>query len=238
MDEKSHKLFAKILLEAAGKSDTSPEWGIAPDIDMSFLHRWYRHRVSVLPKIYVEFPLAGRLPGFRISDADLDAIALCVVSHLYLDIFNGWVFPFGIWNPIYPQKTVIDGVIEDTGKPELLVKELRRLAGESRYPEKFYSDSRRIMEMIFPVISSGVRLSTPVEELTAHMVWRLSGYAGGTSDNDSEKRISLYNKAMNQIADFTGNNKFRIGSWFVFYNQEYTLFEINYAKLINRGMEG
>lgn len=227
MDEKSHELFAEILLEAAGKSHTSPKWGIAPDIDMAFLHRWYRHRISVLPKIYAEFPTVERLPGFRVSDADLDAIALCIVSHLYLDIFNGWVFPFGVWNPIYPKKTVVDGVIEDLDKPKLLVKELRRLAGESQYTEQFYSDSRKIMGKILPC-------DTSVETLTAQLVRRLSYYA----DRETSF-VQLYNKAMGQIAKFTGNSKYRFVSIFSssMNNDACNSFEIEYAKLINKGME-
>ena len=227
MDEKSHELFAEILLEATGKSDTSPDWGTAPDIDMQFLHRWYRHRISVLPRIYVEFPTVERLPGFRIGDADLDAIALCVVSHLYLDIFNGWVFPFGVWNPIYPRKTVIDGVIEDADKPKLLVKELRRLAGESQYTEQFYSDSRKIMEKILPS-------DTSVETLTAQLVRRLAYY----TDRETIG-VNLYSKAMGQIAKFTGNSKYRFIGIFssLMNNDACNSFEIEYAKLLNRGME-
>lgn len=225
MDERSHKLFASILLEKAGKSKTSPEWSIAPDIDMPFLHRWYRHRIRVLPRIYMEFPTAERLSGFRISDADLDAIALCVISHLYLDIFNGWVFPFGIWNPIYPKKTVINGVFEDIDRPRLLVKELRRLAGEGNYPEQFYSDSRKIMENL-------ASSDTSAEEFIAQLVRRLASYA------DIRHSYSLYSSAMKQIGDFTGNSRYTETHIYPFLTDSVcNRFELEYADLINRGME-
>lgn len=225
MDERSHEMFADILLEKVRISETSLKWGTAPDIDMPFLHRWYRHRISVLPKIYKEFTLQERLPWCWTSD-NMNAISLCVVSHLYLDIFNGWVFPFGIRNPIYPRKTVINGVLEDMDKPKLLVKELRRLAGEGSYPEQFYCSSKEIMETIFLNNAS-------VEELTSQLVRRLSIYASGQTSGDP-----LYSKAMQQIAEFTGNDRYLVTPVdFGLMDEACSRFETEYARLINRGLE-
>lgn len=227
MDEKSHELFAGILLEAVGNSTTSPKWGLAPDIDMPFFHRWYRHRISVLPKIYMEFPSPERLLGFQMktyTDADLAAITLCIISHLYLDIFNGWVFPFGILHPIYPKKMIINGVLEDINKPKLLVKQLRRLAGEETYPDSFYNDSKNVMKKM-------VMADKTANSLIAQIVWRLAYYA------DMKSGVSLYNEAMKQIADFTGND---------IYIQQYppitthdacSRFETEYATIINKALE-
>lgn len=108
MDGKSHEIFAGILLDAAGAGNRRipSAWGVAPDIDIPFLHRWYRHRIGVLPKIYSEFLQANPLPNPD-ADGTKDEVALCVVSHLYLDIFNGWVFPFGFFYPLYPEKTIV-----------------------------------------------------------------------------------------------------------------------------------
>lgn len=106
MDKKSHTLFAEVLLEAVDKTDASPEkWGNAPDIDVNFLHRWYRHRISVFPNIYKD-----NLKGCKPEYVDKNAITLCIISHDYLDIFNGPVFPFGFWHPIYLDETIINDV--------------------------------------------------------------------------------------------------------------------------------
>lgn len=228
MDEKSHELFAGILLEAVENSTTSPKWGLAPDIDMTFFHRWYRHRISVLPKIVNEFPskiynLDNNSP-YYISSQDRDAVSLCIISHLYLDIFNGWVFPFGIYHPIYPKKTIINGVLEDINNPKLLVKELRRLAGEETYMDSFYNDSKNVMKKM-------VMADKTANSLIAQMVWRLVFYA------DELSSASLYNEAMKQIADFTGND---------IYNRQYppitthdacSRFETEYATIINKALE-
>lgn len=106
MDQRTHELFAQVLLEAAEETNTSPKiWGNGPDIDIKFLHRWYRHRISVLPEIFKEN--LENLKDCNPEIVDKDAIALCIVSHLYMDIFNGIVFPFGIWHPIYPEETIV-----------------------------------------------------------------------------------------------------------------------------------
>jgi len=227
MDEKSHELFAGILLEAVENSTTSPKWGLAPDIDMQFLHRWYRHRVSVLPKIYIEFLLPERPPGFEMktyTDADLDAITLCIISHLYLDIFNGWIFPFGFFHPIYPKKTILNGVLEDINNPKLLVKELRRLAGEGTYPDTFYTDSKSAMKKFIPD-------NTTADELITQMVWRLALYA------DLNRVEFLYETAMAQIADFTGNDIYKHEFKHVKANDACFRFETEYAMIINKALE-
>ncbi len=225
MDERSHELFAEILLKAVGKSETSPKWGTAPDIDAGFLHRWYRHRISVLPKVFREFPTPGRLHRFWISDADPDAITLCVVSHLYLDIFNGWIFPFGIWNPIYPKKTVINGVFEDIDKPKLLVKELRRLGGEESYYEQFYTESGKIM-------GNFILEKASLEDLVAHMIMRLASYASANASH------SLFDRAVKQIEDFTLNKEYsKVCISTDIMHEVCGKFEIEYAKLINKALE-
>jgi hypothetical protein len=191
MDGWSHRIFAGILLEAVNKNTKSLNWAVAPDIDLSFLHRWYRHRISVLPEIYDEFSAPKDV------FPDYDAITLCVVSHLYLDIFNGWVFPFGLWHPIYPKKTLIAGVLEDIDDPKLLVKELKMLVGDVAWSKAFYAGSRDLMV----TFASNWQTS---EDIVAAMVYRLARYASGenrftSSDSDNQTQVSLFNKAMNDI---------------------------------------
>jgi hypothetical protein len=227
MDGRSHELFAGILLDAvgAGNRRIPPAWGVAPDIDIPFLHRWYRHRISVLPKIYSEFLQANPLPN---PDADgiKDEVALCVVSHLYLDIFNGWVFPFGFFYPLYPEKTIVAGVLDDINNPKLLTKELTILAGSTdAYSTQFYNDSKNLMAALVPD-------NATVEDLIAHLVTRLSWHA------DPNTSSSICKEAMKHISDFTGNVKykdFRADEQFTANLCSY--FETEYCRLINKAIE-
>lgn len=227
MDGKSHELFAGILLDAAGAGNRRipSAWGVAPDIDIPFLHRWYRHRISVLPKIYSEFLQANPLSNPD-ADSTKDAVTLCIVSHLYLDIFNGWVFPFGFFYPLYPEKTIIAGVLDDIDNPKLLVKELTKLAGGTdAYSTQFYNDSKNLMATLIPD-------NATVENLIAHLVTRLAWYA------DPNIASSIYREAMQQISGFTGNVKYkepRADEQFTASVCSY--FEAEYCRLINKAIE-
>lgn len=226
MDARSHELFAGILLKAAGK-DISPQWGNAPDIDMAFLHRWYRHRISVLLEIFKEFPVEWTKDTEHLSTQDRDAVSMCVAGHLYLDIFNGTVYPFGLWYPIYPEKTIINEVLDDLDKPKTFVKALERLTGEEPYLQEFYNNSQVLMEkLIVP--------GSTVEILTAQFVQRLAVCASPDLRNSN----ALYYVAMKQIAEFTGNSRYTQGS--IFPNQTHNVcaqFEVDYAKLIEKALE-
>ena len=227
MDGKSHELFAGILLDAvvAGNRRIPSVWGVATDIDIPFLHRWYRHRISVLPKIYSEFLQTNPLLNPD-ADGTKDEVALCVVSHLYLDIFNGWVFPFGFFYPLYPEKTIVAGVLNDINNPKLLVKELTKLAGGTdAYSTQFYNDSKNLMAALIPD-------NATVKDLIAHLVTRLSWHA------DPNTASSIYKEAMKQISDFTGNVKYkepRADERFT--DSVCSLFETEYCRLINKVIE-
>jgi hypothetical protein len=227
MDGKSHELFAGILLDAAGAGNRRipPTWGVAPDRDIPFLHRWYRHRISVLPKIYSEFLQANPLPNPD-ADGTKDEVALCVVSHLYLDIFNGWVFPFGFFYPLYPEKTIVASVLDDIDNPKLLVKELTRLAGSTdAYSTQFYDDSKNLMAALVPD-------NATVEDLIAHLVTRLAWYA------DPNTASSIYKEAMKHISDFTGNVKYKEPRADELFTASVCgFFETEYCRLINKAIE-
>jgi hypothetical protein len=231
MDGKSHELFAGILLDAAGAGNirVPPAWGVAPDIDTPFLHRWYRHRISVLPEIYSEF-LQANLGSLSNPEADgtdtKDAVALCVVSHLYLDIFNGWVFPFGFFYPLYPEKTIVAGVLDDINNPKLLVKELTKLAsGMDAYSTQFYNDSKNLMAALVPD-------NAMMEDIIAHLVTRLAWYAYPNIAS------SIYREAMQQISDFTGNVKYTdFQADAKFTDSVCSYFETEYCRLINKAIE-
>lgn len=210
MDEKSHELFAQVLLEHVGSTHTPTIWGTAPDLDLKFFHRWYRHRISKLPQLYKEIN--------RPQDIDTEEIALCVVSHLYLDIFNGYVFPFGLWHPIFPEDTIIIDMLSDLGEPGRLVNYLKNLSGMVTFSEMFYQESKGIMQEF--LANLGSRNNTVITKI---IVSRLALHSG------SER---VYDTAMKQIAKFTHNSGY---IYCKFENDKACeQFEISYADLIMR----
>lgn len=219
MDPRSHEIFAQTLLEAADEKNTSPEiWGNAPDVDIKFLHRWYRHRISVLPHIYEE-----NLKGCKQENVDKDAIVLCIMSHLYLDIFNGIVFPFGAWYPIYPEDTVLYDVLDNVDDPKLFVQDLMMLSGKSTFNDMFYAESKGIMqEFVHNIKVESVKLITDI------IVRRIAMHAGMSYDN-------ICKKAMKDIAKFTDDDTYND------IREIQTIdaceqFEISYAFLIEKAM--
>jgi len=225
MDSKSHQLFAKCLLEHVEDKITSPEWGTAPDIDMKFLHRWYRHRISVLPKIYNEF-INGFIPSSKLFgfEDNKDNITLCILSHLYLDIFNGWIFPFGLWNPIYPKDTIINDVLDDIDEPSKLVKNLKNLSGLTTFSDMFYIES----EGIFKEFIKNLNVKNNYE-LTEILVKRLSIHLTNNS-----YIINIELKAIKDIHHFTKNNIYNTLYPYEEQMKDCEQFEIEYADLINK----
>ena len=125
MDTKSHLIFGEEICRYFDWSEDYAQWAIAPDMDMSFLHRYYRHRFSTLEAIYKEYPKIAH--GIPIKDKQI--IGTLILSHFYLDIFNGPIFCWGIWFPashIPPEMT--DDLLN------LIIKEQEK---------KFYEESRK-----------------------------------------------------------------------------------------------
>ena len=90
MDTASHLIFAKILLEKAVLDPEMEKWGVSPDNDFKdgMIYRVSLHTLNRLEKIEKEginqgFPAANKI-----------VIALCVASHLWLDMFNAPVWSF------------------------------------------------------------------------------------------------------------------------------------------------
>jgi len=96
MDARSHILFGTTILSKCNLGPAYALWSTTPDTDLwSLQHRYKRHRFSVLPKIYSEsITLNPSLPK-----SDKIAIALMILSHFYLDIFNGYIFCWGLRCP-------------------------------------------------------------------------------------------------------------------------------------------
>ncbi len=220
MDSRSHELFAKVLLEYTERN-ISTKWATSPDMDLKFLHRWYRHRISTLPKIYNEFITRNRLLGIK---ENKDEIVLCIVSHLYLDIFNSWVFPFGIWHPIYPEDTVINKVLDDIDEPKELVKDLETLTGFTPFSKMFYDESEGIFKEFINDLNTK-NIEELVESIVRQLAFQSESIFGGY----------IYVNAMKDISKFTCNetyNKTPKNNVFDICEK----FETNYAFLINKIM--
>lgn len=218
MDSKTHEIFAQVLLNATDENSVSPQiWGNAPDVDMNFLHRWHRHRISVLPDIYKE-----NLKGCDPETIDKDAIVLCVTSHLYLDIFNGLVFPFGARYPIYPEETILNDLLDDIDEPKLLIEDLKKLSGEVVFNDMFYAESKGIMQEFVRNTET-----TYAPSMTELIVRRIAMHA-------KEDYRGIYNKAMHDIAKFTEDdiydNMYEVARPIYACKQ----FEMSYADLINK----
>lgn len=225
MDWKSHKLFTNILLDELGEDTDYDTWAQAPDMDMKFLHRWWRHRFSVIDDIYEEGYSTYSPPK---HNPDKDAIILSVVSHCYLDIFNGWVMPFGLWYPIYPKNTIINDVLDDITNPKLVIDQLYRLGFKSDFSDKFYIESETIMRKFISDLPN-----VSAEKAAAMIIYRLAGYAS------MKKRFTLKNKALCDMAKFAKDEKYKTVSTFPsVWRSICERFETDYCKLLNRMMEG
>jgi hypothetical protein len=227
MDWRSHRLFGGVLLNKVGKDINYDSWSLVPDADIGPLHRWHRHRFSVLQEICRDG--MGICPPVSdkkmVSDIDKDAVVLCVTSHFYLDMFNGYVAPFGILYPIYPGKLAIGNLLKNENDPKSLIRELGVLPITDEFSTKFYGASRTIMNEFVSDLSM-----FNLEEIVSILVYRMSTCA------QIDKRDDLYKKAVNDICNFTGNKKYAdhgVRSW----KDGFENFELKYAKLINRFTE-
>ena len=136
MDTKSHLIFGEEICKYFDWSEDYAQWATAPDMDMGFLHRYYRHRFSMLEAIYREYPKISH----GIPTKDKKIIGTLILSHFYLDIFNGPIFCWGIWLPashIPPEMT--DDLLN------LIIKEQEK---------KFYEESCKSFKDILSHYSS------------------------------------------------------------------------------------
>ena len=96
MDAKSHILFGTALLEKCDLDTAYAPWSTTPDSDLwSFQHRYKRHRFYCLDKIFSESVITNP----SLPKSDKCGIALMIASHFYLDIFNGFIFCWGLRCP-------------------------------------------------------------------------------------------------------------------------------------------
>lgn len=247
MDWRSHRLFGGVLLDKIGKDLNYDSWSLAPDIDIGPLHRWHRHRFSVMEQICKEgmemcHPISDTMATEQIGtkervqndkrsnlelldNIDKDAVVLCVTSHFYLDMFSGHIAPFGILYPIFSGRTVTKDIVENKNGPKILIKELKNLPITDEFSTKFYGGSRTIMNELVSDMSM-----FSLEEMVSIFVYRMSTYA------QIDRRDQLYKKAIEDICNFTGNKRYTqhsVRSW----KDGFESFEHRYATLLNKFTE-
>jgi len=153
MDGRSHVIFGKVVLEKAGLDTGYYEWATAPDIDLNFLHRFARHRFSVIDKIYKEF----RQMHPDIVYKNKEAITLCIVSHLFLDLYN---FPIWCWGlPFFASHIPPELKHEFVEKDKNIYFDL---------PPEFYTQSEEIFKKEIPETSSDVLINYFLTALSGH----------------------------------------------------------------------
>lgn len=128
MDIRTHLIFSEKLLEICGLKKEYKIWGIAPDM-VEKHHRW-QHSFSKIGWIH------NRFGEKHEPSKDRNAISLCVVSHLYLDMFNG-VLPAFTFPPYFTMNVPVGEIKE-------LVKDLNYLSYST--PEEFYEEERQVFE--------------------------------------------------------------------------------------------
>ncbi|RLG31985.1 hypothetical protein DRN97_08445 [Methanosarcinales archaeon] len=178
MDGRSHLIFGKKVLEKCGLDTAYTDWSTAPDIDLSFFHRYWRHRFSVLNKIYEEFlRLEPTVPV-----KDKEAIVVAITSHFWLDIYNSWIWVWGFlprFPALFVPKEVKKEYIEDlsigllAGEPEEAIKE-------------FFEESEKLFETFIPVLTVDETLSWMLTSLKKHT------YLGDSNVKAAVKSISRF----------------------------------------------
>lgn len=202
MDIKSHLLFAKVLLTKTGKDPSYSIWSIVPDEDLgdgTLLHRYRTHRISSIPSVYNRHP--------ELISTDKDVVVLAYISHLYLDMFNGIIFPFEMHNPVWQNPKMFGFMISNPlkGIPGMLF---------SSFPSEYYTEN----EIIFNKHSFG----TTTEDITASFISKLCKYAG----------VALCD-GIEPVVSFTGNTGYRQipETDTTIFEEEYTNLIIKYLSL-------
>ena len=188
MDTTSHLIFAKILLEKAGLNPEMEKWGVSPDNDFKdgMIHRVSLHTLNRLEEIEKE----GINQGF--PGANKTEIALCVVSHLWLDMFNAPVwsfyskkltpsFRFRLWEYYFPKYGITSAIEE-------FKKDMERITFHT--PSDFHEDSKEIFKKIPEDSDPVVLISLLIRDLwenTLHI-----------SDRSLKNTISYIKKSIGQ----------------------------------------
>ena len=197
MDFLSHQLFAESILTQVGKDSSYLIWANEPDLDLgdgTLLHRYRLHRFSSISDMYTK--------SINILKTDKDAITLSIVSHLYADTFNGFVFPYDITHPALQNPKVFWKLLQNP------IKNISAMSDSTMMPLEFFTDSRTI----FNKYSFG----TTIEEAVATFINILSKRSGVNSCIGIET-----------IVNFTNNIGYRTKNI-----TDTTLFEEEYSNLV------
>jgi len=166
MDAKSHVLFGESILEKCGLDSAYAQWSTMPDIDLAtLLHRYKRHRFSVLDKIYSESIILHP----NIPKEDKLAISLMITAHFYLDIFNAWIF---CWGPRCPAAFVPPQVAKEYIE-DLHFNLLHKEPNEAI--ETFYAKSESLFNAL-PHMSTDEAFTFLLGDLTRHTPFRPTPY--------------------------------------------------------------
>jgi len=197
MDFVSHQLFAESILTQLSKDPAYKVWANEPDLDLgdgTLLHRYRLHRFSAINEMYIN--------STDKPDTDKDAIALSIISHIYADTFNGFVFPYDITHPALQNPKIFWKLIQNP------IKNINAMSDSSNMPLAFFMDSRTL----FNEYSFG----TTVEEAVASFINILSKRSGVNPCIGIET-----------IVDFTNNIGYRTKNI-----TDTTLFEEEYSTLV------
>lgn len=197
MDIKTHFIFSEKLLEICGLDGDYKIWGIAPDMVEKY-HRW-RHKFSKIRWIYKRF-------GEKHEPCkDRKAISLCVISHLYLDMFNG-VLPAFIFPPYITLNIPVEEIRE-------LVKDLNYLSFST--PEEFYEEERTIFEDLNEGEACEY-ISVMIISLADHTyLWRpnVKRRALKYLEGFIEERIEIRRDLVEEVREFTERYKKLVIKW-------------------------
>jgi len=202
MDFVSHQLFAESILTQLSKDPAYKIWANEPDLDYgdgTLLHRYRLHRFSAIPDMYNK--------AVYTLNTDKDAISLSIISHIYADTFNGFVFPYDITHPALQNPKIFWKLIQNP------IKNINAMSDSSNMPLAFFMDSRTL----FNEYSFG----TTVEEAVASFINILSKRSGVNPCIGIET-----------IVDFTNNIGYRTKNI-----TDTTLFEEDYSNLVTKYLD-
>ena len=197
MDIKTHFIFSEKLLEICGLDSDYKIWGIAPDMVETY-HRW-QHKFSKIRWIY---------NGFKEKHEpckDRKAISLCVVSHLYLDMFNGLLPAF-----IFPPYITLNIPVEEIKE---LVKDLNYLSFST--PEGFYEEERTIFEELNEGEAYEYIYAMVISLADHTYPWRPNVKRRAIKYVESfvEERIEIKEDLVDEVGGFTDKYKKLVKKW-------------------------
>jgi hypothetical protein len=211
MDWQSHTIFGEVLLDRCELPVEYVGWATAPDIDLDKkifgipLHRYWRHRFTTLPQIFTEYLT---LHPSALTE-NKTAIALCITSHFYLDIFNGWIFA---WNFKPPAIHMPSAVVQEYAR-DLNANLLDANAEEQQI---FFKESQTVFEEV-PNLNVTDAFSALLTELSRFTSWGatpevaavlIKDFCGlGISFNQSIILSSLTTRYYNFLSSFLSANR-------------------------------